>query len=110
MIRLTPHPSGLVLAVRARPGARVSAVLGEHDGALRVAVAQVPEKGKANAAVARALADALGCKPSQVELLTGPTSRAKTFLISGFDPSDLRARLDALAGADGRARGGFDHG
>ncbi len=98
MIVLTPHPGGTVLPVRARPGARQNAVLGERSGALRVAVSAAPEKGKANAAILGLLAAALGCKASQVALLSGETSREKTFLVSGIAPDDLRNRVDALAG------------
>lgn len=99
MIDLTPHAAGLVLPVRAQPGARKNAVLGEHAGALRVAVSAAPEKGKANAAVRDVLAAALGCRASQVALLSGETSRAKTFVVSGIALEDLRRRVDALLAA-----------
>jgi uncharacterized protein YggU (UPF0235/DUF167 family) len=71
-------------------------VLGERAGALRVAVSAVPEKGKANAAIAEVLAEALGCKASQVALFSGATAREKKFLISGISVDDLRDRLDRL--------------
>ncbi len=96
MIALKPHALGSVLPVRAQPGARENAVLGERSGALRVAVSAAPEKGKANAAIASLLVDALGCKPSQVALLSGATSRDKAFLVTGFDPDALRALVDQL--------------
>src|SRR5204863_3250004 len=93
MIELSPHAQGCVLPVRARPGARKEAVLGEHAGALRVAVTVAPERGKANAAIARVLADALGCRPSQVSLLSGETGRDKRFLIAGLGPEQVRKAL-----------------
>ena len=93
MIALLPHAAGTILPVRAQPGRRKDAVLGEHAGALRVAVTAAPERGKANAAIAGLLAEALGCKPSQVALLSGETSREKRFVISGLSVEDLQARL-----------------
>ena len=96
MIELSRHAAGVVLPVRAQPGARKNAVLGERAGALRVVVSAAPEKGKANAAIQEVLAAALGCKRSQVELLSGETSRDKTFVISGLSAEELRRRLDAL--------------
>ncbi len=48
MVRLEGNAAGTILLVRAQPGARHNAVLGEHDGALRVAVTAAPDKGKAN--------------------------------------------------------------
>ena len=103
MIALLTHPLGTVVPVRAQPGARRNAVLGERDGALRVAVSAAPEKGKANAAVRDVLAEALGCKPSQVALLSGETARTKTFLVTGVDPGELRTRVEALAARVGPA-------
>lgn len=97
MIELTPHAGGTVVPVRAQPGARKNAVLGERAGALRVAVSAAPEKGKANAAIVAVLADALGCRAAQVGLLAGATSREKKFLVSGLPAEEIRRRLDALA-------------
>jgi uncharacterized protein (TIGR00251 family) len=96
MIELTPHERGTVLPVRAQPGAKKNAILGERAGALRVAVAVPPERGKANAAIQAVLAEALGCKSSQVGLLSGETSREKRFLILDLTPDELRERLDGL--------------
>jgi uncharacterized protein (TIGR00251 family) len=93
VIEPTGHPEGAIVRVRAQPGARREGFLGEHAGALKIAVAAAPEQGKANEAVARVLADLAGCKRSQVALLKGASSRDKTFLLSGVDPDALRARL-----------------
>ena len=93
MIALTVHEGGTVLPVRAQPGARKDAILGERAGSLRVAVSAAPERGKANAAIQVVLADAIGCKASQVGLLSGETSRTKRFLISGVTPDELQRRL-----------------
>ena len=93
MIDLTAHALGTIVPVRAQPGARRNAIVGLHAGSLRVAVSAPPEKGKANAAIQALLADALGCKASQVGLLSGETARQKRFLIEGIAPEDLRERL-----------------
>ena len=96
MISLTDHTDGIILPVRAQPGARKNGVTGTHAGALKVAVSAAPEKGKANAAVAAVLAEALRCKPSQIEIRSGETSREKTFLLTGIPSEVLRQRIDAL--------------
>ena len=95
MINLTAHPDGVLLAVRAQPGARVNAIRGVHNGMLRIAVTQVAEKGKANEALAATLASGLGLKRSQVELAGGATSREKKFLVRGVNVADLAARIAA---------------
>jgi uncharacterized protein (TIGR00251 family) len=94
-ITITPHADGAVLAVRAQPGAKKTAVLGEHGGALKVAVTAPPEDGRANAALVEVLRDWLGVKRSQVELAGGHTNRNKQFLIRGLSPADLSARVAA---------------
>jgi uncharacterized protein (TIGR00251 family) len=96
MIVLTPHERGTVLPVRAQPGAKKNAILGERAGALRIAVTVPPERGKANAAIQAVLAEALGCKSSQVGLLSGETNREKRFLILDLTPDELRERLEVL--------------
>jgi uncharacterized protein YggU (UPF0235/DUF167 family) len=96
MIELCPHERGTVMAVRAQPNARKNGVLGERAGALRVGVTVAPEKGKATAAIAEVLAKVLGCRASQVVLLSGETARDKRFLILELDPEALRERLAPL--------------
>ena len=95
MIDLQPHPEGFVLPVRAQPGAGAIGLRGEHNGALKVAVTQVAEKGKANQAIIEALAKLLGLKRSQVELFSGATQKQKRFLIRDITQAELISRISA---------------
>jgi uncharacterized protein (TIGR00251 family) len=90
---LEPRDGGVALSVKAQPGAKRNALTGVHAGALKVAVSVAPEQGKANQAIAALLAETLGLKKSDVELLSGQTSRAKKFLVRGLSVDELRARL-----------------
>jgi hypothetical protein len=94
MIDLVPHADGVILPVRAQPRARRAGVVGEHAGALKVAVAAAPERGKANDAIAEVLADELGLAKSHVRLVSGPASRQKRFLVVGLTREQLQARLE----------------
>ena len=96
MIAVTAHAEGSLLPVRAQPGARKTAVLGEQAGALKVAVTAPPEDGRANQALTEALREALGLKRSQVELVSGAKARQKVFLIRGLSPKELLARVAEL--------------
>jgi uncharacterized protein (TIGR00251 family) len=96
MIAVTEQADGCVLPVRAQPGARRNAVVGEHGGALKVAVTSPPEDGRANQALVEVLSKALQVRRSQVELLTGPANRNKRFLVRGITRAHLEARLSAL--------------
>ena len=94
-IAITPHVEGAILAVRAQPGARKNAVIGEHAGVLKVAVTAPPEDGRANEALVELLRDWLGVKRSQVELASGQSNRNKQFLIRGLTPDELAAIVAA---------------
>jgi len=93
MIAIKPHAEGSLLAVRAQPGARKNAVVGEHGGALKIAVTAPPEDGRANEALTDLLREWLGLKRSQVELVAGATNRNKQFLIRELGPEELGDRI-----------------
>jgi uncharacterized protein len=84
-IRLVQTESGVVLPVKAQPGARKNGFTGEHDGMLKVSVTQAPEKGKANKVLVRVIAQELKLRNSQIELISGDTSSIKMFLITGVE-------------------------
>lgn len=70
--------TGAEFAVKVTPRARRSAI--SRDGAvIRIAVTPAPEDGKATAAVAEALAHALGVAKTRLVLLRGAASRDKVF-------------------------------
>ena len=99
MIELGRHPKGVVLNVRAQPRARQARIVAVHGGAVKVAVTEAPEKGKANEAIIEVLCAQLRLKRSQVFLLSGETSRNKKFLLVGVESNDLCVRIDRfLAG------------
>lgn len=96
MIELQPHAEGIILPVRAQPGARRDEVRGEQNQALKLAVTQVAEKGKANRAIVELLCKTLGLRKSQIELVSGATSAEKRFLIRQVTEQELREKLAAV--------------
>jgi uncharacterized protein (TIGR00251 family) len=103
MIAIARHADGCVVPVLAHPGAKRDSVLGERAGMLRIAVTSPPDKGKANIAIQSLLAEFLGCKTTQVTLLTGATSRRKRFLVAGIAEGELSQRLDVLSRESGQS-------
>jgi len=100
MIELRPHAQGIVLPVRAQPGARRAAITGAHGGMLKVSVTAAADKGKANQAIVELLCEALALSRAQIELLSGQTSRTKQILIRGVTVDEITARIAAcLSGA-----------
>jgi uncharacterized protein (TIGR00251 family) len=96
MIDLQSHAEGVILPVRAQPGARRNEVSGVQDGMLKVCVTQSPEKGKANKALIEVLSKSLGMRKSQIELVSGETSSQKRFLIRGVTGEELLRRIEAF--------------
>jgi len=96
LIELQPHAEGIILPVRAQPGARRDEVRGEQNQALKLAVTQVAEKGKANRAIVELLCKTLGLRKSQIELVSGATSAEKRFLIRQVTEQELREKLAAV--------------
>ncbi|PJE28949.1 hypothetical protein SAMN06297129_1193 [Pseudooceanicola antarcticus] len=72
---------GAEIAVRVTPKASRNRITLEEDGAIRVYVTTPPEDGKANEAVRKLLAKALGLAKTRLTLLRGQTSRDKVFRV-----------------------------
>ena len=65
----------------AKTKARKVGVTREGDTHFIVAVKEAPEKGKANLAIIKALADFLGIAQSRIALVSGHTIKKKVFSI-----------------------------
>lgn len=73
------HP-GTEIPVRVTPRAARNTVT-EDDGRIAVRVTAPPEDGKANEAVRKCLAKAMGLAKTRLTLIGGATSRDKTFRV-----------------------------
>ena len=71
-------------------------VVGKYGDGMKVQVSAAPERGKANAAVVRVLAEFFSVKPSQVGLIGGAGNPRKQFRISGVDPEAAARKLAGL--------------
>jgi len=95
-IEIIQKDQGIILPVRAQPGAKRNCMVGEHGGALKVAVQAPPEDGKANDAILDLLRRSFGISKQQIELVSGHTSRDKKFLLTGITLEQLQAKITAL--------------
>lgn len=81
----------LMVRVWLVPGASRSGVVGAHGDALKIRVSAPPERGRANAAAVALLREAL--RPAVVELVSGESTRRKTFAVRGLDAPEVVHRL-----------------
>lgn len=75
------------------PRASRTAVLGEHDGRLRIAVAAPPVDGEANDEIVRFFASALRVPRRDVTIASGATGKRKRLLVSGSSIESVSAAL-----------------
>lgn len=92
---------GVALRVRVQPRASKDALGGERQGALVLRVTAPPVDGRANEAVARLVAGALGVPVSAVRVVKGTAGREKLIAIAGLGAELVRARLAAGDGEGG---------
>ncbi|GAG23050.1 unnamed protein product, partial [marine sediment metagenome] len=85
------------LRLKVTPSASRDAVVGWQEDVLRVHVRAPAQRGKANDAVLRLLADALGVERSRLRIVRGETSRQKVLSVDGLDGAQIRARLGSAS-------------
>jgi uncharacterized protein (TIGR00251 family) len=77
-------PGGVTIKVFVAPRSSVNKVVGEHNGAIKVALTAPPVEGAANKSLVEFLAKLLGVPRSTVSLVSGETSRQKTVKVLGI--------------------------
>ena len=90
-LSITETEEGVRFDVHVVPRASRSAVVGEHDGCLKVALDAPPVDGAANDALVRLFAKLLGVARGKVTLVRGQASRRKTLAIAGVHARDIEA-------------------
>jgi uncharacterized protein (TIGR00251 family) len=83
--------------LRVTPSASRDAVMGWRGDVLRLRVAAPAQRGKANDAVLRLLAAALGIERRRLRIIRGETSRQKVVSVDGLGESEIRARLSSAS-------------
>jgi uncharacterized protein (TIGR00251 family) len=81
------------ISVRVTPRAARDELAGWREGVLVARVTAPPVEGKANAALVRLLASALGIAPSRVSITGGRPARTKRVQIEGLSPDEVRVKL-----------------
>jgi len=95
------------LRVRGSPGAGRTALVGRHGDAWKVRVTEAPERGRANEAVLRLLAETLALPRTALTLVSGHSGREKIVELTGVGPALIERRLASAAQAVRPGAGGL---
>lgn len=90
-IELREHNGSVWLPVRVQPRSSRDAIVGVHDGALKIALTAPPVEGEANEALLRFLAKRLGIPRRQVALVQGEQARNKIVACAGVTIDEVTA-------------------
>lgn len=88
-MRFEETQQGVIIRIKASPKASKNEIVGWEGDELKVRIAAVPDKGKANDALLKFLSKYLGVSRSDLSLLSGETNRHKRVLITGRTVADL---------------------
>jgi uncharacterized protein len=93
MLLIREKDDGITIECRVTPRAGRTEIKGERDGVLQVALNAPPIEGRANEAVIRVIAKALGIPHSRISILKGAHDRRKVLFLSGVAPAHARSLL-----------------
>ncbi len=92
-LKITEVRSGVTFPVQVVPRAGKNEIAGIHGDALKVRLTAPPVEGRANEALIAFLAQRLGVRKSQVEIVAGATSRRKMVRVTGLSPQEVEQHL-----------------
>jgi uncharacterized protein len=85
------------LRIRVSPGARRTEIVGRQGDAWKVRVAAAPERGRANEAVVKLLAERLRLAPAELTVVAGRSGRDKIVELHGLGADEADRRLEGAA-------------
>ena len=81
------------ISVTVSPGASRSELVGRHGDGWRARIAAPPERGRANDALCKLLADALDVPSRSVQVVAGQSARMKVVEVEGLEAGEIERRL-----------------
>jgi len=92
-VRIEQHGDDVLIHIKAVPGASRDQIAGAVGDRLKVRISAPPEGGRANKAICRVLAKAVGAKAKDVSIESGQTNPEKIIRIAGATIDEIAAKL-----------------
>jgi uncharacterized protein (TIGR00251 family) len=93
--KISSAEGGAAFPVRVVPRASKNEISGRQGEAVKIRLTAPPVEGAVNEALIGFLAEVLGVRKSQIEILSGHASRDKLVCVVGMLPNEVEARLSA---------------
>ncbi len=103
MSALREAGGAVTFAVKVVPRASKNQIVGIEGDAVKVRLTAPPVEGKANDALIEFLADRLGVRRAQIEIVTGHASRRKVVRVRGVTARQIESLVSATTEAGGSA-------
>ncbi|ODS33433.1 MAG: hypothetical protein SCARUB_01405 [Candidatus Scalindua rubra] len=89
MIKIREMEGGIVIPVKVQPNSSKNGIMGEYANRIKIAVTVPPEKGKANKAVIKVLAEWLDVKSPDIQIISGEKSKDKEVFVRNITKKDV---------------------
>jgi len=86
----------IFLALKITPNAAKNQIMGWEDAVLRLRIKGIPEKGRVNEQLIAFLAESLQIAKSQIEIVSGHTTRHKRVKIAKITPKQFEECLESF--------------
>jgi uncharacterized protein (TIGR00251 family) len=93
VIEIKEHGGSATFRVKVQPRASRTEIVGEHADAIKIRITAPPVEGKANEECRRFIAKLLGVAPSEVEIVSGDSSRDKLIRVHNVSARHIRDAL-----------------
>lgn len=90
------NKDSFILNIKVIPKANCNEIIGWEQEELKIRLKAVPEKGEANATLIAFLAAFLKIAKSNIELVSGATSRHKRLKIHALNENDVMQKLNLI--------------
>ena len=89
-MKITEKDGGVIFSVCVVPRAFKTEMVGEHNGGLKIRIASPPVDGAANEELIRLLAKKLSVRKSDIDIISGESSKNKRIKIANLSESRFK--------------------
>ena len=98
-LSIKEHPEGVTFTIFVQPRSAKNMIVGLKDEALKIKLTALPVDNAANKMCVKFLAKSLGVSKSQIQIISGHTSRTKQILLRSCESKITNKEYSSLKSA-----------